>query len=177
MRLIDAEIWKDISGYEGMYQISNLGKVRSVDRVVHGRNDYFQKGIELKIFSNWNYDFVVVSRNGKSKRLYLHRLVAEHFVENPNNYNVVNHKDENKRNNKADNLEWCTSKYNANYGKRNRKIAQKLGKRIARMKNGKILQVYSSQADAKRNGFSQSQISKCCNGKIKQHKGYEWKFV
>jgi len=171
------EEWKDIKGYEGAYQVSNYGRVRSVDRIVHSKNKYFQKGIELKKHSAGRYDFVCVSKNNKTKRLYLHRLVAEHFNENPNNYNVVNHKDEDKTNNRADNLEWCTSKYNANYGSRNKKIAMSKSKKVAMIKDGVVLRVFVSQAEARREGFSQAQISKCCNGIVEHYLGYEWKFV
>lgn len=171
------EEWKDIKGYEGAYQISNYGRVRSVDRIVHSKNKYFQKGIELKIHSTGKYNFVTVSKNNRTKRLYLHRLVAEHFVENLNGYNVVNHKDEDKTNNRADNLEWCTSKYNANYGSRNKKIAMSKGKKVAMIKDGVVLKIFDSQAEARRKGFSQAQISKCCNGIVKHYLGYQWKFV
>ena len=118
------ESWKDIEGYEGLYQISNLGKVRSLNRIVQGTNDYFQKGIELKPIDNGKYLFVTLRKNGNKKIFYIHRLVAEYFVDNPNNYNEVNHIDENKHNNSYNNLEWCTHKYNANYGTRNERIAK-----------------------------------------------------
>lgn len=118
------EEWKDIKGYEGIYQISNKGEVRSLDRIVHGRNDYFQKGVILKQANNGNYNFVSIQVNGKQKKLYIHRAVAEHFIPNPLGLKEVNHKDENKQNNSVENLEWCTSKYNANYGTRNQRISE-----------------------------------------------------
>lgn len=174
---MDKEIWKNIDGYDGNYQISNYGNVRSMDRIVHGRNDYFQNGKILKNANDGRYDFVRISYNGKNKTHYIHRLVAEYFIPNNNNYPCVNHKDENKQNNYVDNLEWCTQKYNVNYGERNNKISQKLGTKVARIKNGEIDKVYNTQAEAKKDGFLQSQISKCCNGLLKTHRGYEWKFI
>ena len=120
------EEWKDLEGYEGIYQISNMGVVRSVDRVVYARRKYTLKGKVLKQASNGNYNFVCLEVNGTKKNLYIHRAVAEHFVPNPENLSQVNHKDENKLNNRADNLEWCTPKYNANYGSRNQKISKSL---------------------------------------------------
>lgn len=111
------EVWRDIEGYDGNYQVSNYGNVRSLDRIVHGTNDYFQKGKILKKSNDGRYDFVKISYNGTQKNQYIHILVATYFVDNPNNYKCINHKDENKTNNHFDNLEWCTKKYNANYGK------------------------------------------------------------
>lgn len=174
---MNEEIWKDIDGYDGNYKISNFGRVKSIDRIVHGTNDYFQEGKIIEIANNGRYDFVRICYNGKCKNHFIHRLIAIAFIPNPNNYPCVNHKDENTKNNNIENLEWCTQKYNANYGNRNNRIADKLGKKIARYKNGKIDKIYKSQAEARKDGFLQSQISKCCNGLLKSHKGYEWSFI
>jgi hypothetical protein len=102
------EIWKDIKNYEGLYQISNFANIKSL------RNNKI-----LKINNYSEYDKVILYKNKKANIFYVHRLVAESYLPNPHNYNCVNHKDENKRNNKTDNLEWCTRLYNCNYGKRN----------------------------------------------------------
>lgn len=171
------EVWRDIDGYDGNYQVSNYGNVRSLDRIVHGTNDYFQKGKKLAKSNDGRYDFVKISYNGIRKNQYIHILVATYFVDNPNNYKCINHKDENKRNNRFDNLEWCTKKYNANYGERNSKISKKLSRKVARIKNGEIDKIYNSQTEVKKDGFLQSQVSKCCNGLLKTHKGYQWKFI
>ena len=173
------EKWKDIQGYEGLYQVSNLGNVRSLDRIVkHYPKDYFQEGRVLKSALTKNgYPMVVLLNHNDRKTKKIHRLVAEAFIPNLNNYNVVNHKDENKENNCVENLEWCTSKYNANYGSRNKKMAKALSKKVAMIKDGIVLKVFDSQADARREGFSQAQISKCCNGIVKHYLGYQWKFV
>ena len=108
------EEWRDIKGYEGLYQISNLGRVKSL-RNNHGQ---FREKI-LKTCSNkLGYSYINLYKEGKNKKCLVHRLVALHFIPNPNNYKEINHKDENKQNNRVENLEWCTAEYNSNYGTR-----------------------------------------------------------
>ena len=120
------EEWRDIKGYEGIYQVSNLGNVCSLDRVIkHYPKDYFQEGKVLSpALSRNGYPMVILVNHNKRKTRNVHRLVAEAFIPNPNNLPQVNHKDENKTNNCVDNLEWCTQKYNLNYGTRNIKISK-----------------------------------------------------
>lgn len=128
---MNKEIWKDIKGYEELYQVSNLGNVRSLDRYVKQLNNntiieriYKGKILKNNIASN-GYSRVVL-QNRKPKTFLVHRLVAEAFIPNPNNYLYINHKDEDKTNNHASNLEWCTQSYNINYGKRNELVRLKL---------------------------------------------------
>ena len=111
------EIWKDIIGYEGFYQISNLGRVKSLARVC-GTSAKKYTCVEriLKPRNVCDYNSVMLYRNGKNKQFKCSRLVAQAFIPNPENLPIVNHKDENKRNDCVDNLEWCTIKYNTNYG-------------------------------------------------------------
>lgn len=112
------EIWKDIKDYEGIYQISNLGRLRSLDRMLsikrYGKFYYKKrKGKMMCPSLNTNKYYHVKLMNGDNKKIYsLHRLVALHFLPNPNNYEIVNHIDSNKQNNKLDNLEWCTKNDN-----------------------------------------------------------------
>lgn len=120
------EQWKDIEGYEGLYQVSNLGNVKSLNRtsIKEGR-DYRVKEKILKTFlCSSGYPTVVLSNNGKKETLMVHRLVALHFIPNPHKYEQINHKDENKNNNNVDNLEWCTQDYNLHYGNRGKKISE-----------------------------------------------------
>lgn len=111
------EIWKDIKGYEGLYQVSNLGRVKSLTRKVKTFNGVrTSKGQLLKpLKTNRGYYRVDLRQNQTNKYVAIHRLVAEAFVPNPNNYHIVNHKDSNQTNNNADNLEWCTQSYNVKY--------------------------------------------------------------
>lgn len=105
------EIWKDIKDYEGIYQISNLGMVKSLNRL--DSRGFKRKGKILKCnTNNKGYLEVILCKNGKTKHILIHRLVAIHFVKNPNEYKVVNHIDGVKQNNKVSNLEWCTQSYN-----------------------------------------------------------------
>lgn len=162
------EIWKEIEGYEGLYQVSNLGNVKSLNK---------RKGRILKtIKDHFGYLRVRLSKQGELKNHKIHRLVAETFLDNPNNYKQVNHKDENKTNNKVDNLEWCTPKYNCNYGTRNQRItnAQK-GKQVLCIETGVI---YPSANEVERQlGYNLGNISKCCNGKYKTAYKFHWKYV
>ena len=102
------EIWKDCKGYEGLYQISNLGRVWSIGS---------QKYLKGSIDKDGYMCVYLTAKNGKTKMEKIHRLVALVFLDNPNNYTQVNHKDKNKQNNCVDNLEWCTAKYNNTYSK------------------------------------------------------------
>jgi len=111
------EVWKDIVGYENMYQISNLGRVKSLARAC-GTSAKKYTCVEriLKPRNICGYNSVMLYQNGKTKQFKCSRLVAQAFIPNPDNLPIVNHKDENKRNDCIDNLEWCTIKYNTNYG-------------------------------------------------------------
>ena len=109
------EIWRDGKGYEGKYQVSNMGRVWSI------KGQKYLKGTIAKS----GYVYVhLTAKNGKAVKERLHRLVAIAFLENPNNLPAVNHKDENKLNNSLDNLEWCSHQYNCNYGTRNQRITE-----------------------------------------------------
>ena len=131
------EVWKDIKDYEGFYQVSNLGNVRSLDHIrKNGQNKYMQKGKILAKLYSGNYQFVRLSKFGNLKQHLVHKLVVETFNPNKTNFKFmdyeeknkinldkleVNHKDENPKNNKLNNLEWCTHAYNINYGSGNKR--------------------------------------------------------
>lgn len=131
--VMNTEIWKDIENFEGLYQISNLGRVRSVDRVVHildpkSNREYdrhFPECIKSTNLDTKGYVMVTLKKDGKTSRYRIHRLVAKAFIPNPNNLPQVNHKDENKENNCMSNLEWCTNDYNGTYGTRILRISEK----------------------------------------------------
>ena len=118
------EEWRDIKGYEGKYKVSNLGRVYSFYK-----RECLEPG-EVK-----GYLQVSLYKNGKRNIFNVHRLVALHFIPNSNNYKEVNHKDENKQNNRVDNLEWCDRKYNQNYGSRTQRASEKSS--ITQKINGK----------------------------------------
>lgn len=185
------EIWKEIDGYNGAYLVSNYGRILS-------NNLYAHK--QPRILSTPNhssgYKHVALSSNGKSKLYLVHRLVAEAFLENPNGYEFVNHKDENKANNRADNLEWCTKSYNATYslelhperktayarffgGKRfNGKPPKHTEKVLQYSKSGELLNEFSDVVDANaKTGIKNCAIIACCKGKQKTAFGYIWKFA
>ena len=108
-----SEVWKDIPEYEGLYQVSNLGRVKSFGRK---GNHYKDKLIKLNKYKN-GYIYVHLAKNGINKNVKVHRIVANTFILNPNNFSQINHKDENKENNCVDNLEWCDANYNNKYSK------------------------------------------------------------
>ena len=111
------EIWRSVIGYEGLYEVSNTGLIRSLDRFVGNRNRIKGKILSINIKKN-GYCSVALFKYGKMKRYLVHRLVAQAFLPNPDNLPMVNHKNEDKSDNRVDNLEWCTAKYNLNYGTR-----------------------------------------------------------
>lgn len=134
-----SEVWRDIKGYEGLYQVSNIGRVRSVDREVRKeRRSYMVKGQLMKLrIGNNGYYRCSVRKNGKIGTIEVHRAVAEAFIPNPCNFPCVNHKNEIKTDNRVENLEWCSYSYNNMYGNGNeqrtesKKNAWKVKNRLA----------------------------------------------
>ena len=184
------EEWKDIKGYEGLYQVSSEGRYKSCDRFILRKNRWgkinkvFYPGqVMKKYINNKGYYTARLSKNNKSSTKLIHRLVAEAFIGNPNNLPEINHKDENKENNRADNLEWCTRQYNNNYG-----IQSKEGRRTSykhRMKavaqytlDNKLIATYDGLRIAKeQTGINNLGIARCCEGKQKTSGGYIWKYT
>lgn len=162
------EIWKDIKGYEG-YKVSNLGNVKSLN--------YNRTGKEkiLKPKKNKGYLYVNLCKQGKVKFYLVHRLVAQAFIPNPNNYPQINHKDEDKTNNTIQNLEWCDRKYNNNYGTRNQRSALSRSKQVLCVETGLL---YTSLIEVQRQlGFAQPNISSACTGRYKTAYKYHWEYV
>lgn len=186
------EIWKDISGCEGKYQVSNFGRIKSLKDKYGNYREKILKGSKDKD----GYLIVSLYKEGKMNNFKVHRLVAQTFIDNPNKYPCVNHKDENPANNNVENLEWCTHKYNTNYGtciqrrKANtdykevgRKSAEKLLNRkdqskivLQFTKDNVFVREWESTAECGRNGFYSSAVSKCCIGKRKTCGGFIWKY-
>lgn len=165
------EEWRDIEEYEGLYQVSNLGRVKSLK---FGKEKILKFGKHKK-----GYLLVCLCKDGKQKMFQVHRLVAIAFIPNPNNYQEVNHKDENKENNCVENLEWCTREYNVNYGTRTEKCVEKSSKEIIQLDlQGKEVARFPSVQEVQRQfGFSQGNISSCCNGKLKTAYKYKWIYI
>lgn len=170
---MNKEIFRPVKGYEEMYEVSNLGRVKSVR---------FGKERILKTDKASGYLRVMLGR--KNGHFLVHRLVAEAFIPNPDNLPCVNHKDENKLNNRVDNLEWCNYKYNSNYGtsiqrqienQTNRKDCSKVILQYSI--DGEFIREWPSGKEVQRQlDFAQTNISSCCLGKRKTAYGYIWKY-
>lgn len=176
------EIWKDIPGYEGYYQISNTGRVKSLSRKINYNHPKFSKrSMEEKILSpkiTNGYLGINLYINKKRRSFLIHRLVAEAFIPNPLNLPQVNHKDENKFNNSVNNLEWCTLEYNLLYGTGAKRSLESRTRPVLKFSlDGIFLEKYPNQSiAAAKNNANQANISKCCNGHIKSCKGFVWKY-
>lgn len=182
------EIWKDVKGYEGLYIVSNFGNVKSLDRYMNNKHHTktLKKGKLLKnsLIKKTGYLRVTLSNKGKYISKSVHRLVAEAFIPNPNNYPQINHIDEDKQNNRADNLEWCTALYNNNYGNHSKNISKtrtknKKGFKKVFQYNKKmeIICIYNSTREVGRKyNVSNNIISRCCRGIKKEYLGYIWRY-
>jgi hypothetical protein len=158
------EIWKDIEGYEGIYHVSNLGRVKRVatNRVLQ---PYRNKA---------GYLLVYLCKNGKRKTHRIHRLVAQSFIPNPENKPEVNHLDENKINNMVSNLEWSTRKENCNYGTRNERLSIPI---IAtKLKTGESREFYGTNECARKLVLNNAHITSVLKGRLKQTGGYTFQY-
>lgn len=181
------EVWRKISGYEE-YEVSNLGRIKrlSYDKKVCGNAKQHCEEKILKLQTRKRgYQAVMLSKNSKVKTFLVHRLVAIAFIPNPNNLPQVNHKDENPSNNCVENLEWCTQKYNSNYGTSKERISSKLKNGVLSKsveqydKKGNFMQEYPSAIEASRVlGLKVSGIISCCNSNKKYSHcgGFQWKY-
>lgn len=176
------EIWVDIKSYEGLYQVSNLGRVRSLERMVRNGGDTVRV-VKEKILKPWSdkngyLHVTLCDKSTNKKKFKIHRLVATMFIPNPNNLPQVNHKDEDKQNNKFDNLEWCTNRYNQEYGtKWERQKENSHKKEVVQLsKDNEIIKIWESIREANRNGYNRTCIYECCVGTQKIHRGYKWMY-
>lgn len=180
---VSKEIWRPVVGFEGLYEVSDAGNVRSVDRIVTSKNG-MKKSLRGQLLkqglynSKSTYRGVTLSKGGKQFKKSVHRLVAEAFIQNPDGMPEINHKDEDKANNTVENLEWCDRQYNNTYGTARFRIAATQGKPVIQKKNGKIVNAYPTQGVAAMfTGASQSGISACCRGEMNSSGGYEWSWA
>lgn len=173
-----APTWKDVNGYEGLYLVSSEGDILSLPRTVKTRNasgcitiHRKAKRIKPRLRGRGDlmYQAVTLSKDGKSKTYSLHRIVALAFIPNPENYDEINHKDENPLNNRVDNLEWCTRQYNIDYSK---------SKRVAQYLNGEKIAEYKSISYASElTGIKRTSINNALGGWSRTAGGYEWRYV
>ena len=190
------EIWKDVRGYEGLYQVSNHGRVASLNRVQkdkNGRDVRYQGKMLIPHPNSSGYLRVQLKSKEKSDLYFVHRLVALHFVNNPmpNIYSIVNHLDCNYLNNRADNLEWTTLQGNSQHAIQNgrmkrtkewlqhlRESKEKQGKTVigTNMLTGDTIR-FVCLNDCKSAGFEPSCVCYCCKGIRKSHKGYTWRYA
>ena len=177
---MESEIWRPVKGYEGFYEVSNCGKVRSVSHEVKSRyKTRITTGKLLKqIEDKDGYYKVSLSKNNIRRSKFVHRLVAEAFLENPNMFPVINHKDENKKNNKVENLEFCTVAYNTAYNNSLLKRAKKRSKPIKAVKGNEVLFFDSIAEAGKILGVKHGNISGCLHKRYgrKTLKGYSFEF-
>lgn len=182
---MENEIWKSIKDYEGLYEVSNFGRIRSLDRVIINSDGVKRlcKGGIRKPYKdtreNKGYLRVKLNKDGIFKKFAIHRLVAQAFIPNPDNLSEVNHKDEVKTNNHVENLEWCDSKYNKNYGTAIKRRIEKQSKTVLQLdiNTGQLISEYPSLNEVERQlNIDHSSISMCCNGKRKTAYGFKWRY-
>ena len=189
-----AEVWKSVKGFEGLYEVSNLGNIRSLPREVFRKESIrggrklkgsvvFQEGRNLKpMVSKEGYLFVsLYDINHRSARLLLHRIVAKAFLPNPDNLPCINHKNEIKTDNRAENLEWCTQLYNARYSKKKttKRLREVLCKRVIQLSltGIKIAEYSSLREAAEKTGIGVGMISRVAQGERTQTHGYIFKKI
>lgn len=176
------EIWKQIKGFENIYEVSNLGRIKRIHTSkIKGAGNYERpEKILSQRKNNKGYLLVDLYKNNKRSQLLVHRLVAEAFLANTNELPCVNHKDENPLNNNVNNLEWCSQKYNMNYGSCPKRIGEKNSKRIVAIdKFGAKIEFKSSMDASRKLNISSGNIYDCLyhNRNRKTAGGYKWEFV
>lgn len=182
---ITGEVWKPIKGYEGLYSVSNLGRVKRIEGVAGETNRRQPEKILEAVFGARGYYGVNLCKNGTQKSFYIHRLVALAFVPNPNRLKQVNHKDEDVANNRADNLEWCDAKYNYYYGTAIARRGLSHNKAVLQLnapqwapgcKGNEIVCCYKNMEQVAEKGYSPNAVKKCCQGRQQSHAGFYWKY-
>lgn len=170
------ENWIGIKGYEGIYEVSSVGNVRSLDRF--DASGHRRKGRMLKLMNDaYGYKVVKLSKNGIAKAFKVHRLVAQAFIPNEEDKYTVNHINEIKHDNRVENLEWLCAKENSRYGTAQIRSGINRRKPVkgTHLETGEVIR-FDSASSANRHGFTGSNITSCCRGRLKHHKGYEWEY-
>ena len=175
------EKWRPVVGYEGFYEVSSLGRVRSLDRIVeysNGARHLHQGQFLSPTKDKCGYLVVHLYKDGKRTDKKVHRLVAQAFIPNPRNLPEVNHKNEVKNDNRVENLEWISHLDNNNYGTKNERAAKRLSKTVSQIDPTtlEIIKEWPSTAECGRNGFDSGLVSKCCRRKYKTSYGYIWRY-
>ena len=199
---MEKETWRPVKGYEGLYEVSDLGRVRSLDRRVSGKTVHkdgqFKSGKILKPYVNsLGYSRITLSKEGSTERFQLHRLVAEAFIPNREGLPCVSHEDDDPSNNRASNLRWCTYSYNNNRERHRRLLSEATSRnapnrrRVAKYTlDGELVAVYRSIIEAaEANGVLFTGVQTCCAGgqkdsrkkggfrKVNSYKGFVWKYI
>ena len=191
--MTDIEIWKtavyDGEIYEGLYKVSNLGRILSLNYNGTGKSKLMNPSANTD-----GYLVINLCKNKKPKTCYVHRLVAESFLPNPENLPEVNHKiegDEGKKinmvifnedcsvNNEKTTIEWCSREYNHNYKTINERIAKANSKPVLQLSlSGELIREWESTRECGRNGFNHGNVAACCRGntRLKTYKGFRWEY-
>lgn len=185
---MEKEIWKDIPKYEGYYKASNFGRIKSVDRIIYdskGRKQKFSGRVLRQTTTTKGYKRVQLNKGGTGKHVFVHVVVLTSFYPRPDSLTQVNHKDEDKANNRLENLEYCTASYNQNYGhcsankSRATRNDKKKSKPIIQMTtSGTVINEFPSIREAERVlGFQHGHLREACNGNLHTAYGYKWKWA
>lgn len=169
------EIWKDVVGYEGLYQVSNYGRVLSLNYRRTGKPGLLHPSFNQK---ENGYKQVYLFKNKLSEGCKVSRLVAMAFIPNPENLPEVNHIDEDKTNNCVVNLEWCTKNYNLEYGTRVKRASSKCRKPVNCYDlEGNLIKTYNSIKETAKDGFTLSCVNRCCKGQSNTHFGHIFRYA